>query len=107
MRLRFNPIFYSQINKFFNDLERNKINYKITSGLRTYHQQKKLYLNNPKDVAYPGTSFHESGRAVDLANIKIDRKFFQKPVFMAFLSKHISIQSIFISMIDTIKIILE
>jgi D-alanyl-D-alanine dipeptidase len=41
----------------------------ITSGLRTYAEQMRLWNNrgsNPYPVARPGTSRHESGRAADV-----------------------------------------
>lgn len=41
----------------------------VTSGLRTYNEQQVLWnnrANNPNPVAKPGTSRHESGRAVDV-----------------------------------------
>ncbi len=41
----------------------------ITSGLRTFAEQKRLWDNrfsNPFPVAPPGTSRHETGRALDI-----------------------------------------
>jgi uncharacterized protein YcbK (DUF882 family) len=43
--------------------------FKITSGLRTYAEQMRLWNargSNPYPVARPGTSRHESGRAADV-----------------------------------------
>jgi D-alanyl-D-alanine dipeptidase len=53
------------------ELERMGIHMDVTSAGRTYQDQARLYAergSNPNPVAPPGTSNHEGGNAVDLAN---------------------------------------
>ncbi|WP_367897412.1 M15 family metallopeptidase [Leptospira sp. WS58.C1] len=73
---------------FFQDLKKELPTAHITSGFRTKEEQTCLYKKMPPGMAAkPGTSSHESGRAIDIGGIDYTSKELRKTVTKV-LGKH-------------------
>jgi len=62
---KYRPYEKSVFTRFINALNARGYWVNITSGVRTYEEQKALWLQNKQNAA-PGSSRHETGRAMDI-----------------------------------------
>lgn len=62
------PKFIDRLNNWYNDVSSRGFKVTCSSAFRSTEHQTRLWNNSRKDgsVAYPGTSYHEAGIAVDL-----------------------------------------
>lgn len=69
------------LRKMFNDAEKQGCSLMAISGFRSYVRQKEIYmsslatkgeLHTRKYIAYPGTSEHQTGLAMDVSSLEIN-----------------------------------
>ena len=82
---KLHPAIRDRVRQFINEAARLGIKLRITSGLRDFDEQSKLYAQGRTDPgqivtnAKPGSSFHNYGLAIDVVEIKEGKGLWDNP----------------------------
>jgi peptidoglycan LD-endopeptidase CwlK len=82
---KLHPSIRERVRKFIMEADRQGMKLRITSGLRDFAEQAKLYAQGRTDPgnivtnAKPGSSFHNYGLAIDVVEIKDGKGLWENP----------------------------